>query len=95
MQNDTKLIIWSDFVSKFIDLTGQRFGNLTVISKDESYIKPSGQKIAMWKCVCDCGNSVSVRSEYLRNGNTTSCGCIEEQERNIIISTCRCLHHQR
>lgn len=84
MQNDTKLIIWSDFVSKFIDLTGQRFGNLTVISKDESYIKPSGQKIAMWKCVCDCGNSVSVRSEYLRNGNTTSCGCIEEQERNII-----------
>lgn len=70
-------------MSKIIDLTGQRFGNLTVVSKDESYIKPSGQKVAVWKCLCDCGNIISIRSEYLRKGTTTSCGCIEEQQRNI------------
>ena len=70
-------------MSKIIDLAGQRFGSLTVIAKDESYTKPSGQKVTMWKCICDCGNSISVRSEYLRKGNKTSCGCIEEQQQNI------------
>lgn len=71
-------------MSKLIDLTGQRFGILTVLSKDEPYTKPSGQKATMWKCICDCGNIVSIRSEYLRNGSVTSCGCIEEQQKNII-----------
>lgn len=71
-------------MSKLIDLTGQRIGNLTVLSKDESYIKPSGQKVTMWKCMCSCGKIISVRSEYLRNGSATSCGCIEKQQRNII-----------
>lgn len=77
-------MFWSDFVSKKIDLTCQRFGNLVVLSSDEPYTKPSGQKVAMWKCVCDCGNTISVRSEYLRNGNTESCGCVKEQKRNIV-----------
>lgn len=71
-------------MSNLIDLTGQRFGNLTVLSKDESYIKPSGQKVTMWKCICSCGKIISVRSEYLRNSSTTSCGCIEQQQKNII-----------
>lgn len=70
-------------MSKFIDLTGQKFGNLTVLSQDESYTKPSGQKVAMWKCECDCGNNISVRSEYLRNGSKISCGCKERQQRNM------------
>lgn len=68
-------------MSNLIDLTGQRFGNLTVLSKDESYIKPSGQKVTMWKCICSCGKIISVRSEYLRNCSTTSCGCIEQQQK--------------
>lgn len=71
-------------MSKAIDLVGQRFGNLTVISKDESYVKPSGQKVAMWKCMCDCGNTISIRSEYLRSGSRTSCGCIEDKQRDIV-----------
>lgn len=70
-------------MSQIINLIGHRFGNLTVLSKDEPYTKPSGQKVTMWKCVCDCGNIISVRSSYLRNGSTTSCGCVEEQHRNI------------
>lgn len=70
-------------MSKLIDLVGQRFGNLLVLSKDNSYIKPSGQQVTMWKCTCDCGNTISIRSANLRNGSATSCGCIEEQERNI------------
>lgn len=71
-------------MSKLIDLVGQRFGHLLVLSKDDPYIKPSGQQATMWKCICDCGNTISVRSEYLRNNSITSCGCIEKQQKNIV-----------
>ena len=70
-------------MSKLIDLVGQRFGSLLVLSKDNPYIKPSGQQVTMWKCICGCGNTISIRSANLRNGSATSCGCIEEQKRNI------------
>lgn len=52
------------------DLTGKRFGRLTAI-------KPVGiakNGSIMWKCRCDCGNYVSVRTAYLNCGNTKSCG---------------------
>ena len=60
---------------KKLDLTGQRFGNLIALKPDEPYIKPSGKKISTWLCQCDCGNTVVVRTEYLRSGHTKSCGC--------------------
>lgn len=58
-------------MGKFIDLTGQRFGRLTVIKRDESKPKANG---VYWLCKCDCGNVTSVRSKDLRCGFTTSCG---------------------
>lgn len=60
---------------KRIDLTNQRFGNLTVIEIAPPFIQPSGKKVSAWKCQCDCGNTVNVRTDNLRNGHTTSCGC--------------------
>lgn len=53
-----------------IDLTGQRFGKLTVISVAENH----GRRSA-WHCKCDCGKEVDVITESLRSGNTKSCGC--------------------
>jgi hypothetical protein len=53
-----------------IDLTGQRFGKLIVVQRGEK--KGSG---AYWLCQCDCGNKVEVRTDNLRKGDTTSCGC--------------------
>ena len=38
------------------DLTGKKFGRLTVIKRDEDRIQPSGQHKARWLCKCDCGN---------------------------------------
>lgn len=59
-------------MGKTIDLTGQRFGKLLVIKKDESIIPKSGRH-ARWICQCDCGNIVSVQSNHLRAGDTTAC----------------------
>ena len=62
-------------MSKLIDLTGQRFGRLTVISKAESSITPNGTIRTMWLCKCDCGNEVVRSSSNLRKTNHVSCGC--------------------
>ena len=59
-----------------IDLTGKRFGRLTVLRRSGTYVAPSGTNFPLWDCVCDCGefvpNSLGLR---LRNGKTKSCGC--------------------
>lgn len=55
------------------DLTGQKFGKLTVISF-------AGYKNgANWLCKCDCGNYVTVIGKNMRYGKTTSCGCIRTE----------------
>lgn len=56
-------------MSKFVDLTGQRFGQLTVIEAAPT------QKRTAWFCKCDCGTVTTVTSCNLQNGHTKSCGC--------------------
>lgn len=58
-------------MSNFIDLTGQRFGRLTVISR----AKNNAQNKAMWNVRCDCGAEKVVSRANLRNGTIVSCGC--------------------
>ena len=53
-----------------LDLTGQRYGQLTVLRPAESI----GDKTT-WLCRCDCGNEVVVKTRYLRSGHVKSCGC--------------------
>lgn len=59
-----------------IDLTGQRFGYLTVISRNGT---SSGKtKKALWLCRCDCGNTVTRESQSLRSKHRPHprhCGC--------------------
>ena len=66
-------------MEKFQDLTGQRFGKLKVIERIESYISPSGYKYTMWRCQCDCGNFINVRTTDLKNNHTQSCGCLHKE----------------
>lgn len=66
-------------MSKTIDLTGQTFGQLTVLEKVDPYISPAGHKIARYSCKCVCGNIVTVNGMYLKNGRTRSCGCIRRE----------------
>lgn len=57
----------------FIDLTGRRFGKLTVLYHLDYRNKDNR---VIWHCLCDCGREVDVVGKYLKNGDTTSCGCI-------------------
>lgn len=63
------------------DLTGQRFGRLTVVSLDDTpYISPGGKKTRRWLCRCDCGNEVVVLQNALTSQNgTRSCGCSRKE----------------
>lgn len=60
-------------MSALKDLTGQRFGRLTVIERAGS----DNQKRATWKCQCDCGNVIIVFSCNLLQGRSQSCGCLK------------------
>lgn len=62
-------------MGRLIDLTGKRFGQLTVLKRAENNILPSGLKEPMWLCQCDCGETSVVRGAFLRTGHTKSCGC--------------------
>lgn len=61
------------------DLTGKRFGRLTVISRDKDHISASGRHHVMWMCKCDCGNNTSVYSDFLKREKTKSCGCLRRE----------------
>lgn len=57
------------------DLLGQQFGRLTVKEFAGYKAKPSGGRIAQWKCDCECGQEKVVDANKLMSGHTTSCGC--------------------
>lgn len=58
-----------------IDLTGKRFGRITVLSR--SHKNAASQYF--WKCECDCGQKLICRGASLKNGNTASCGCLRRE----------------
>lgn len=71
--------------TKVVDLTGNRYGKLTVVKP----IKDTRAKVQFWLCKCDCGKKKIARSGDLKSGYTKSCGCIrswkEEEIQNILI----------
>lgn len=59
---------------KLKDLTGARFGRLTVLSRAEN----AGDQVR-WNCLCDCGKRVVVNRGSLLSGRTVSCGCYAKE----------------
>lgn len=55
----------------FIDLSRQTFGRLTA----HMYV---GKR--QWQCHCECGNTLIVRADHLKDGATLSCGCLRTAE---------------
>jgi hypothetical protein len=63
----------------FVDLTGNRFGKLTVIERSPNK-KRGDINRTQWHCQCDCGNVVDVYSDSLISGDTASCGCLSHEK---------------
>ncbi|MDP8268209.1 MAG: hypothetical protein P9L97_05720 [Candidatus Tenebribacter davisii] len=58
-------------------LVGQKYGKLTVLIEGEVHIHvKSCTMVKKWICRCSCGNTIEVRQDSLRSGNTRSCGCL-------------------
>lgn len=68
-------------MSKINNLTGKKFGRLSVIK----YYGSNKNKRALWLCKCDCGNNVEVLGSHLRSNHTKSCGCLQKESCKKII----------
>lgn len=64
------------------NMSDLKFGKLTVVSKSD--YKRENDNHTFWNCKCDCGNTCVVSGQNLRNGNTTSCGCIISRGEQLI-----------
>lgn len=59
------------------DLTGRRFGRLVVVSREMRAL-PSGKRMGVWLCRCDCGTEKTITTDSLVRGTTRSCGCLHK-----------------
>src|SRR5215467_5489082 len=57
-----------------IDITGQRFGRLTIIA-----FSHTADRRHYWLCLCDCGKEHLTRGDALTEGRTKSCGCLSSE----------------
>lgn len=60
-------------MGKIRDLTNQKFGRLTVLE----FSGYASNRKTQWRCKCECGNEIIVKSNSLVTGHTKSCGCLE------------------
>lgn len=66
--------------SSIVDLTGKRFGALTVLY-DSGKRQNRG---VVWHCRCDCTNELDVNQVDLQRGHTKSCGCMKSNGERLI-----------
>lgn len=67
-------------MNKATDLTGQQFGNWTVLHRaPPAPTTPS--KGTLWTCQCGCGTVRPVNAAHLTNRRSTSCGCLRQINR--------------
>ena len=65
------------------DITGKRFGKL-VVAGFAGYGQTGRQRISLWKCRCDCGNTCIAQGYLLKSGRRKSCGCIRSTPDQMI-----------
>lgn len=78
--------------AKSLDLTGIRFGRLTVVSRSKSTASGRRER-ARWVCVCDCGKTIVTLGQALRNGDSQSCGCMMRENLAKRMKTHGLNHH--
>lgn len=68
----------------FQNLTGVRFGKLTVINFAGQTTSPSGSKRTIWNVKCDCGSAIKCDAGHLRSGSKDNCGCVVKYGQHTI-----------
>lgn len=67
------------------DLSGNKFGSLTVIKKQGIHTQKCGGKNILWLCQCDCGNTRIVPGTSLTQGIVTKCvKCVNKSRKNLV-----------
>lgn len=74
-------------MTTYIDLTGMKFGRLTVL-REEGFAHRPGRRRGYrnWLCKCDCGKEIVTMGNSLKTGNTQSCGCLRIERLKAAIS---------
>ena len=66
-----------------VNLTGQKFGQLNVIS----FAGYSASKRSYWLCMCDCGKYKCVTTQSLRSGEACKCNtCAQSSLKDVLTS---------
>lgn len=63
--------------TNMVDLTGQKFGRLTV---EYPTVRRDRRGSVYWHCLCECGREAEISESALRHGNCQSCGCLREEK---------------
>lgn len=71
-----------------LDLIGQRFERLLVLIE----MPRKNPRVRRWLCLCDCGELKIANQADLRNGNTRSCGCLQQEHRSMVSRFSRRTH---
>ena len=75
MMTDQKKVYRPGSKRPINDLTGQRFGMLTVLGLAETPEWDTHNRV-YWRCKCDCGAEKTVLGNNLKYGSVRSCGCL-------------------
>lgn len=81
---DSIPLVTINFTSTRRNLTGEKFGRLTVTG----LVGRGKRQVLLWRCVCTCGNIRVVCSSNLNKGHHQSCGCLSAE-----LSSARLLKH--
>ena len=63
-------------MNKFQDMTGEKYGRLTVLERVPNL---PNSRVTRWKCICECGNIVEVNRNNLLHKRVSSCGCLSSE----------------
>jgi len=55
---------------------GKRYGRLTALKPTDK----RSNRIVIWECRCDCGNTVEAKATLIQNGKVKSCGCMKAEQ---------------
>lgn len=66
-------------MARYDDLTGKKFGRLTVVEKFSAKEVGKAGTGTYWRCKCDCGGESMVRTHDLVHAKIKSCGCYRNE----------------